>query len=149
MKITARVRSYNFRTSLSRTRSFPPVPSPSLPLCMHDPQSQCCSPAPNFRPPPPLRSPPRRCSCLPHVTSLVDPANLGPLTLYASILWAAVWAVVRRDAALMWALGFLVVPILPASNLFFPVGVVMAERVRPFAKTYPRGEGGGGLLVYW
>lgn len=82
-------------------------------------------------PPPDFRDPlTRHRSCLPHVTSLADPANLGPLTLYASILWATVWAVHHRDAALMWALGLVVVPFLPASNLFFPVGAVMAERVR-------------------
>eukprot|EP00752_Nemacystus_decipiens_P009157 g8179.t1 len=68
-------------------------------------------------------------SCIPHVTSLADPVNLGPLTLYTSILWATIWAVVHRDAALMWALAFLVLPFLPASNLFFPVGAVMAERL--------------------
>lgn len=62
------------------------------------------------------------------MTSFVDPANLGPLALYASILGATVWAVAHRDAALMWALAFVAVPFLPASNLFFPVGVVMAER---------------------
>eukprot|EP00903_Cladosiphon_okamuranus_P011712 g11015.t1 len=68
-------------------------------------------------------------SCIPHVTSLTDMANLGPLTLYASILWAAVWAVVHHDPALIWGLSFLVVPFLPASNLLFPVGAVMAERL--------------------
>ncbi len=64
------------------------------------------------------------------MTSLADPANLAPLVLYASILAATATAVARRDTALMWALGFVVVPFLPASNLFFPVGAIVAERVR-------------------
>lgn len=86
-------------------------------------------------------------SCIPHVTSLVDPANLGPLTLYASILWATVWAVVHRDAAVMWGLGFVVVPFLPASNVFFPVGAVMAERVSSLVESASSGARAWGCSI--
>ncbi|CAN0354957.1 unnamed protein product, partial [Hapterophycus canaliculatus] len=68
-------------------------------------------------------------SCIPHVTSVADPRNLASLTLYASILAAATIAVVRCDTAVMWGLALVVVPFLPASNILFPVGVVIAERL--------------------
>lgn len=64
------------------------------------------------------------------MTSFADPANLAPLTLYASILAAAAFAVVRCDTAVMWGLALIVVPFFPASNILFPVGAVVAERVR-------------------
>ncbi|CAM9650318.1 unnamed protein product, partial [Ectocarpus fasciculatus] len=68
-------------------------------------------------------------SCIPRVTSLADSANLAALTLYSSILAAAVFAVARCDTAVMWGLALVVVPFLPASNILFPVGAVVAERV--------------------
>eukprot|EP00752_Nemacystus_decipiens_P011698 g10381.t1 len=67
-------------------------------------------------------------SCIPHVTSLADPASIAPLTLYGSLLASAVLAVLRRDTAIMWGLALVVVPFLPASNVLFPVGAVVAER---------------------
>lgn len=65
------------------------------------------------------------------MTSLADPANIAPLALYGSVLACAVLAVLRRDTAVMWGLALVVVPFLPASNVLFPVGAVVAERVRP------------------
>ena len=70
-----------------------------------------------------------RNSCIPHVTSLADPASIAPLALYGSVLASAALAVLRRDAAVMWGLALVVVPFVPASNVFFPVGAVVAERV--------------------
>lgn len=83
------------------------------------------------------------------MTSLADPVNLAPLTLYASILASAAIAVFFHDTAVMWGLALVVVPFLPASNLFFPVGAVVAERVRAYVETNPgaRGAGTGGLLI--
>lgn len=66
------------------------------------------------------------------MTSVADPAIIAPLTLYGSILAAAVRAVLHCDTAVMWGLALVVVPFVPASNLFFPVGAVVAERVRSF-----------------
>ncbi|CAM9090033.1 unnamed protein product, partial [Scytosiphon promiscuus] len=68
-------------------------------------------------------------SCIPHVTSFADPANIASLTLYASVLAAAAFATARCDTAVMWGLALLVVPFLPASNVMFPVGAVVAERL--------------------
>lgn len=55
--------------------------------------------------------------------------NFAPLVLYGALAWGTVTAVSRGDTALMWGLALLVVPLLPASNIFFPIGAVMAERV--------------------
>lgn len=106
-----------------------------------------------------LRNPahclPTTSSCIPHVTSLADPANIAPLTLYGSVLASAVLAVLRRDAAVMWGLALLVVPFLPASNVFFPVGAVVAERVRLFVQHSGGGSVCGGEALslafppYW
>ncbi|CAN0340036.1 unnamed protein product, partial [Ectocarpus sp. 12 AP-2014] len=68
-------------------------------------------------------------SCIPHVTSLADSANLASLALYSSILAAVVFAVARCDTVVMWGLALIVVPFLPASNILFPVGAVVAERL--------------------
>ncbi|CAN0101548.1 unnamed protein product, partial [Ectocarpus sp. 13 AM-2016] len=68
-------------------------------------------------------------SCIPHVTSLADPANLASLALYSSILAAVVFAVACCDTVVMWGLALIVVPFLPASNILFPVGAVVAERL--------------------
>lgn len=81
-------------------------------------------------------------SCIPCVTSLADSANLASLTLYSSIVAAAVFAVARCDTAVMWGLALIVVPFLPASNILFPVGAVVAERVRTWELArWERGRG--------
>lgn len=67
------------------------------------------------------------------MTSLTDPANLAPLTLYAAIVGGAAFAVTRGDAAVMWGLALVVVPFAPASNVLFPIGAVIAERVSEHA----------------
>lgn len=69
------------------------------------------------------------------MTTLTDPANIASLTLYASILAGTVTAMVRCDTAAMWGLALLVVTFLPASNVFFPVGAVVAERVSHVGRT--------------
>ena len=63
------------------------------------------------------------------MTSLTDPASIAPLTLYGSVLASTALAVLHRDTAVMWGLALAVVPFLPASNVLFPVGAVVAERV--------------------
>lgn len=64
------------------------------------------------------------------MTSLADPAVLAPLALYAAIAGAATISLARCDTAVMWGLALVVVPFLPASNVLFPIGAVVAERVR-------------------
>eukprot|EP00940_MAST-03C_sp_MAST-3C-sp2_P003152 g3152.t1 len=64
------------------------------------------------------------------VTSPWDLRLLLPVGLYAGLTALLVYTVfVSRDTYVGAALALLVVPFLPASNLLFPVGFVLAERV--------------------
>ncbi|XP_013185890.2 protein O-mannosyl-transferase Tmtc3 [Amyelois transitella] len=58
-----------------------------------------------------------------------DPRNLATIALATTLIAAAVHALRTRSSALSMGLALLVLPFLPASNLFFPVGFVVAERV--------------------
>eukprot|EP00057_Strongylocentrotus_purpuratus_P013220 XP_011667694.1 PREDICTED: transmembrane and TPR repeat-containing protein 3-like [Strongylocentrotus purpuratus] len=69
---------------------------------------------------------------IPLVTSLSDPRNLATLLLVTCLFLLVLYAVFAEEkisCQLIMALSFLVLPFLPASNLFFPVGFVVAERV--------------------
>nr|CAD7392097.1 unnamed protein product [Timema cristinae] len=70
---------------------------------------------------------------VPLVSSFLDPRNLATLISYAALLLLMYTAVVtdnRQQATLIiMSLAFLILPFLPASNLFFPVGFVVAERI--------------------
>ncbi|XP_004928023.1 protein O-mannosyl-transferase Tmtc3 [Bombyx mori] len=63
------------------------------------------------------------------VKSWRDPRNVATLALAAVLVAAAIHALRTRCSALSMGLALLVLPFLPASNLFFPVGFVVAERV--------------------
>ncbi|CAG9091583.1 unnamed protein product [Plutella xylostella] len=63
------------------------------------------------------------------VDSYLDTRNLATLTLACSLIAATVHALRTRSSSLSMGLALLVLPFLPASNLFFPVGFVVAERV--------------------
>lgn len=58
-----------------------------------------------------------------------DPRNLATLALIICLLVSTIHALRKRSTALSMGLVLLVVPFLPSSNLFFPVGFVVAERV--------------------
>ncbi|KAJ2950418.1 hypothetical protein O0L34_g8660 [Tuta absoluta] len=58
-----------------------------------------------------------------------DPRNLATLALATTLIAAGIHALRTRSSALSMGLALLVLPFLPASNLFFPVGFVVAERV--------------------
>ena len=77
---------------------------------------------------------------VPVVRSLADPRNLATLAFYAALAAAfakRVWPLLRRPGAggsrsgrlAAACLSLLALPFLPASNLFFYVGFVVAERV--------------------
>ncbi|CAH2092208.1 unnamed protein product [Euphydryas editha] len=63
------------------------------------------------------------------VRSWRDPRNLATLALATTLIAGAIHALRTRSSALSMGLALLVLPFLPASNLFFPVGFVVAERV--------------------
>ena len=69
---------------------------------------------------------------IPPIISLTDPRNLLTLVLFTSLLSMGCYAMSCRDGhhrKLMFGLCLMIIPFIPASNLFFPVGFVIAERV--------------------
>ncbi|XP_070581695.1 protein O-mannosyl-transferase TMTC3-like [Ptychodera flava] len=69
---------------------------------------------------------------VPLVTSILDPRNLATISLIAVLLKFIFFAVcdeTKRSKQVIMCLAFLVLPFIPASNLFFPVGFVVAERI--------------------
>ncbi|XP_042895073.1 protein O-mannosyl-transferase Tmtc3 [Parasteatoda tepidariorum] len=69
---------------------------------------------------------------VPLITSIWDHRNLSTLTFYTAfgtLLWISVWDYDFRSKTILMSLALLAFPFLPASNLFFPVGFVIAERV--------------------
>lgn len=69
---------------------------------------------------------------IPLVESFLDSRNLATLALF-SVLLILTWSALVNDAyhcqIMLMSLSLIVLPFLPASNLFFPVGFVVAERV--------------------
>ncbi|UYV67422.1 hypothetical protein LAZ67_5000514, partial [Cordylochernes scorpioides] len=61
---------------------------------------------------------------VPLLASPLDPRNLASLALYLSLA-----VLLRKSGLPLFALGLAVLPFLPASNLLFYVGFVVAERV--------------------
>lgn len=91
-----------------------------------------------------LLSPSQLCAeyamdTIPPISSLSDPRNLLTLTTFAGLLSLGCYAMSGREEEeqqkqqhrrrVAFALCVMVVPFIPASNLFFPVGFVIAERV--------------------
>ncbi|KAK7598338.1 hypothetical protein V9T40_006573 [Parthenolecanium corni] len=70
---------------------------------------------------------------IPLVESVTDKRNLATLASYVVVLVLVYVALVSENRQqtnnIIMSLGLLVFPFLPASNLFFPVGFVVAERV--------------------
>nr|XP_032512125.1 protein O-mannosyl-transferase Tmtc3-like [Danaus plexippus plexippus] len=58
-----------------------------------------------------------------------DPRNMATAGLAVMLVAGTIHALRTRSSALSMGLALLVLPFLPASNLFFPVGFVVAERV--------------------
>ena len=73
-------------------------------------------------------------STIPLIASFTDSRNLNTLATFLSVILLGVYTVTRtrndsRKRASVCGLALLLLPYLPASNLFFPVGFVVAERV--------------------
>uniref|UniRef100_A0A665VP03 Protein O-mannosyl-transferase TMTC3 n=1 Tax=Echeneis naucrates TaxID=173247 RepID=A0A665VP03_ECHNA len=69
---------------------------------------------------------------IPLVESLLDLRNLATLTFYSFLGFLAYHSLRYKHSSaktVVMALSFIVLPFIPASNLFFPVGFVVAERV--------------------
>jgi hypothetical protein len=68
-------------------------------------------------------------ACLPEIRSVWTPANLLPLLAYAGLLYAIGKGIVECRRSLLLSLGILIVTLLPALNILFPVGTLLAERL--------------------
>ena len=71
-------------------------------------------------------------SIIPLIESLANPRNLLTLTAFIVLVFLELHALRRTTQdhqAIVFALLLIVFPYLPASNLLFPVGFVVAERV--------------------
>ena len=67
---------------------------------------------------------------VPLITTVIDPRNLLMVATFVAIAALAVYgASTNSPKALIVGLALLIFPFLPASNFFFPVGFVVAERV--------------------
>ena len=69
---------------------------------------------------------------IPPISSLTDPRNLLTLATLAGLISMGYYGMIGREPhrrRVLFSLCLMVVPFLPASNLFFPVGFVIAERV--------------------
>ena len=84
-----------------------------------------------------LLSPSQLCAeyamdTIPPISSLTDPRNLLTLATLAGLISMVYYDMIGREPhrrKVLFSLCLMVVPFLPASNLFFPVGFVIAERV--------------------
>lgn len=70
---------------------------------------------------------------MPLLEGFADPRNLATLCTFLGLGTLAAKACFSRNLSqsrtLLMCLGWIVLPFLPASNLFFPVGFVVAERI--------------------
>ncbi|XP_055889730.1 protein O-mannosyl-transferase TMTC3-like isoform X3 [Biomphalaria glabrata] len=66
------------------------------------------------------------------ISSFFDLRNLCTLIFYAVLVILCIFAVTQqtqRSRTVLMSLALIVLPFIPASNLFFPVGFVVAERI--------------------
>ncbi len=73
-----------------------------------------------------------RFGAVPLITSLSDPHNALTVTTFGVFTVLSLYGVKgnrKENKILLFGLSLLVLPYIPASNLFFPVGFVVAERV--------------------
>ena len=67
--------------------------------------------------------------CIQHVTSAYDIRNAYTIAAIIAVVFLGWFSFTRRNAILMWSLVLTTIPFIPASNLFFPVGTILAERL--------------------
>lgn len=69
---------------------------------------------------------------MPAISSVLNPWNLATIITLSTVAIIGVFSIVgveKHRKAVLFALSLVVFPYLPASNLFFPVAFVVAERV--------------------
>ena len=69
-------------------------------------------------------------NCVPIIESIEDLRNLATVILYSFItFYMAFTFATRRIRSLLLMLCWIIIPFLPASQIFFPIGTVIAERL--------------------
>ena len=68
-------------------------------------------------------------ACIPTIQSVFDIRNLFAVAVYACILLLVLFAIHRVRESVLLSLALLIIPFIPASNILFPVGTVLAERL--------------------
>lgn len=68
-------------------------------------------------------------ACIPTIHTLWDWRNLLPLAAYAGVAGVCVHAVSSASPALLLGLAIYLLALIPALNILFPVGTVLAERL--------------------
>ena len=68
-------------------------------------------------------------ACIPTVHTWADPRNALPLAAYALVLGHGRAALARVRASVLAGLVLMLVPLMPALNVFLPVGTLLAERL--------------------
>ena len=69
---------------------------------------------------------------IPGISSFADPRNLLTLVTFAVLISLGIYSIAgggKHHKIVLFSLLLMVLPFLPASNLFFPTGFVIAERV--------------------
>ena len=73
-----------------------------------------------------------RFGAAPVITSLLDPHNLLTFVTFVTVALLTIYGLAgsgHRQKTMLFGISLTVFPYIPASNLFFPVGFVIAERV--------------------
>ena len=63
--------------------------------------------------------------CIPHQTSL----SWTTIAVFSMIPTSLLTAIKQRNAIMLWSFSLTVIPFIPSSNLFFPIGTILAERL--------------------
>lgn len=67
--------------------------------------------------------------CIPHVESIFDVRNAAWVLCFGLLIAFGVSAFRMKDGVVMWSLALTIMPFIPASNILFPVGTELAERL--------------------
>lgn len=68
-------------------------------------------------------------ACLPVITTLMDSRNLYPAIMYSLFFGSIYYGILSMNIRLLVGLAFFLLPLIPALNIFIPVGTLLAERL--------------------
>jgi len=66
---------------------------------------------------------------IPLIEQWSDSRNLLTFIFYLSLVSVVALSFLKKDKVIIWSCLVMIVPMLPSSNLFFPIGFVIAERI--------------------